>query len=443
MSTVALLALGLVVLEAVADVLPDDALVGVFTPVRIVVLVGLVALACSIRRFDRSTLAWRLPFDVAAALLLVGAAYAAHAFGAWADWRGLATCVAVAYLAAGVMRATPEAWHGIGMLSLVAVGTAGLTGVRQSVNGIPTGFCRGAIDGSADACGHADVLVRANGTFGNPNLLAAFLILFLPLAVAGAVALGSRHARALGWLVCVAGVAGLVATGSRAGMLALLAACGAFLVLRRPTMPRIVVGAAAATVVAAAGVFVSAFGVGTGVRGDVWSATVRLVEQHPWGVGIGRTGSVIDAAVPGDEAFTHAHNWWLDTLLAAGPAGLLGAIGLSLLAAVSVVRAARRGSASALALGSSLAGFGVLCLVDDPLNAIRTAYAAWLVLGLAASAGHGVRHREPERHGPPDAENGRPGDTVPASSAAAGSRAVVPDTRAARRVRRRRSTIPA
>jgi len=36
----------------------------------------------------------------------------------------------------------------------------------------------------------------------------------------------------------------------------------------------------------------------------------------------------------------------------------------------------------AVVLGSALAGFAVYCLVDNPLNAIRNAYAAWAILGL-------------------------------------------------------------
>ncbi|GMA41434.1 O-antigen ligase family protein [Mobilicoccus caccae] len=389
-SLVALLALALVMLHAVADVLPDTPLFWVLTPVRLVVLIGLVALAATVRRVDRSTFAWRRLFDLCVVLLLAAAAVPAHVYGGWSEWRGLLTCVGVAYLAAGVLRSSPESWRAISLTATAAVATAALTGIRQTVNGIPTGFCRGALDGSADSCGNPGVVFRALGTFGNPNLLAAFLVLLIPLAAAYAAGHTQRHSRAVGYLVVGVGVVGV---GSRAGLLALVAMAAAFLVLRRPTTPRLVgAGIAAAGVLAAAGIAVLA-GVGVGVRADVWSAAADLVRRYPFGVGVGRTGDLLAATVPGDEAFRHAHNLWLDMLLAAGPLGLVAVVGLTVLGAVHVIRAARRASAAGIALGCALAAFAVFCLVDNPVNAVRNGYAAWLVLGLAMAAGQGVHHR--------------------------------------------------
>ena len=189
------------------------------------------------------------------------------------------------------------------------------------------------------------------------------------------------------------GVLGILTTGSRAGILALAAMSLAFLVLRRPTTPWLLAGGAIGLLAVAGGGAVAARGGRVGVRADVWAAAVDLVRENPLGVGLGRTGALLDARIPGDEAFRHAHNLWLDMLLAAGPLGLLATCGLTVVAATCVVRAARRGSAAGIALGASLAGFGALCLVDDPVNAVRNADAAWLVLGLAVGAGDAVRHR--------------------------------------------------
>ncbi|WP_176489714.1 O-antigen ligase family protein [Mobilicoccus massiliensis] len=389
----ALIALALVVLDAVADVLPDASLFWVVTPVRLVIVVGLLALAATVRRVDTSALRWRWPFDLCALALLAAAAIPAYVYDGWSEWRGLLTSVAVAYLAAGVLRSSAESWRAVTLLAFGAVATAGLTGLRQTVQGIPTGFCRGALDGSSDSCGHPDVYMRAIGTFGNPNLLAAFLVLMLPLAVAYAAGHTQRNSRAVAYLVAAAGVAGVLATGSRAGMLALLASLVAFVILRRPTTTRLVAGAAGAVVALTAAGIAIAVGGRIGVRADVWAAAVELVRQHPLGVGVGRTGNLLAARVPGDEEFQHAHNLWLDMLLAAGPVGLLATIGLTVFAAACVIRAARRGSAAGVALGCALTAFAVFCLLDNPVNAIRNATAAWFVLGLAVAAGHGVRHR--------------------------------------------------
>lgn len=393
MPLLALLALVVLVLQSVADVLPAEPLFWVVTPERVVVAVGLLALLATVRRVDRASLAWRWPFDLCAAALLLAAAVPAHRYGTWPEWRALATGVAIAWLAAGVMRASVESWRAITLVAFGAVLTAGLTGVRQTVQGIPTGFCRGALDGTADSCGHADVMVRAIGTFGNPNLLSAFLVLLVPLAAAYAAGHTQRQARAVGYLGAGVGVLGILATGSRAGILALAAMLLAFLVLRRPTTPRLVAGGVLAALGIIGGGLAVALGGRVGVRADVWSASVDIAREHPLGVGLGRTGALLAARTPGDEAFRHAHNLWLDALLSTGPLGLAATLGLTVFGATCVVRAARRGSAAGIALGVALVGFATICLVDDPVNAVRNADAAWLVLGLAVGAGHAVRHR--------------------------------------------------
>ena len=128
----ALACLALVVAESTADVLPDAAIVGVLTPLRLVLLVGLLALLVSTGRLGARDLRWRRPFDVAVALLLLAAALAAWRQGDWTLWRALLTAVGAAYLAMGVRRASPDMWAGISLLGLLAVATAALTAHRRS-----------------------------------------------------------------------------------------------------------------------------------------------------------------------------------------------------------------------------------------------------------------------------------------------------------------------
>ncbi|MDO5628751.1 MAG: hypothetical protein Q4G43_10555, partial [Mobilicoccus sp.] len=200
---VALLALALVMLHAVADILPDAPLFWIVTPLRLVIVVGLVALLFA-HRSDRQV-RWRMPFDVCALVLVVAAAIPAHLYGGWPQWRGFVTAVAVGYLALGLIRRAPDAWPALGLVSMASVATAALAGLRQTINDIPTGFCRGALDGSADACGNDGVFYRALGTFGNPNLLAGFLLLITPLAFAYAASLPPKQ-RAVGYLIASSGI---------------------------------------------------------------------------------------------------------------------------------------------------------------------------------------------------------------------------------------------
>lgn len=380
---VALLALAAMVLEAAADVLPDEPLVGVVTPLRAAVLVGLVAVLVARRpRLGRH----RVAVDAGAALLLLAAAVATVAAGQpWAAWRAVLTAVAVCYLALGVRRVLPDSGHALGLLALVAVAAAATSGLAQAADGTPTGFCRGALDGSADVCTGAE-LVRVTGTFANPNLLAALLVLLLPVAAAGAATLPDRASRLIGSAVVTLGYAALLLTGSRGGVLAGLAGLVVLVLLRRPTRRRLL-GAAGVGVAGLVGI-VAVTGGGAGVRTDVWAAALRIALGNPLGVGPGRAGALIDAAVPGDEPFAHAHNLWLNYAVETGVAGLAAVLLLTAAAAAVAVRAAARGSLTAAAAGAGLAGFAVLGLADHPANTTRIAVAMFAVLGvLAAEAG--------------------------------------------------------
>lgn len=146
----------------------------------------------------------------------------------------------------------------------------------------------------------------------------------------------------------------------------------------RLVITAVVVAAVAGLVLAAAG--------SVGIRGDVWSAAGAAVAAHPLGVGIGRSGAVITAAMPGGDLIEHAHDFWLNWAVEAGYPGLVAVLALTAAAVVAVVRAMRNGSRSAPAIGAGLAGFATICLVDHPANSLRVALALWVVLGLLAAA---------------------------------------------------------
>lgn len=377
----ALLCLGVVLLHAAADVLPDDPLVWVLTPVRLVLLAGLAA------AFAGGATPGRIrnpPFDVAVGALLLAAAIATVAGGQdWSGWRGVLTAIGAFYLATAVQRSALASPAAVGLLALACVAVAAVVALRQFVAGTPTGFCRGAVNSLADVCGPG-TLIRAVGTFGNPNLLAAFLVLALPLAAFGSAVLADRSSRLFGTAIVVLAAVAVLLTGSRGGVLGAVAGAGAALVLARPTRGRLI--AAAAALAAVIGAFVlAAAGGSVGVRQDVWAAAGQLVVTHPLGVGPGRAGALIADLVPGDEDLQHAHNMWLNVAVESGWLGLAAMLAVTVLAGVGAVRAARRGSRAAVALGAGFAGFAVLAVVDHPAGSSRIALAMWLVLGLLAA----------------------------------------------------------
>jgi O-antigen ligase len=381
---VALLALGAVLVEAAADVLPDGPVVGVLTPLRVAVLVGMAALVVAAAPWNRPPRLRPLSvFDPALALLLLAAAVATVVAGQpWAPWRAVLTTVAVFVLALGVRRLVADSGPALGLLALVAVAVAATAGLRQAADGTPTGFCRGAPDGSADACTGAE-LVRVTGTFANPNLLAALLVLLLPAAAAGAASRPDRASRLLGGGVVALGCAALLLTGSRGGILAGVVGAAVLVVLRRPTRPRVL--GAAATGVAALALLGLLTGGRLGARTDVWAAALRIAVANPLGVGPGRAGPLIAAAVPGDEPFAHAHDLWLHHAVETGAAGLLAVLVITALAGAVAVRDAARGSLTAAAAGAGLAGFAVLSVADHPAATTRIAVALFAVLGVLAA----------------------------------------------------------
>ncbi len=135
---VAAAALVAVQLDVAVDVLPDDAVVGIVTPVRLLVGVGLVAVALAGHRWGRW---WREPLPAAASALVLAAAPATATSGqTWAGWRGVATQVALFALAYGVggtaARVPVAAGLGLGLAGLVAVfalAAGGSAGIRADV----------------------------------------------------------------------------------------------------------------------------------------------------------------------------------------------------------------------------------------------------------------------------------------------------------------------
>lgn len=378
---VAAVALVAVTMEATFDVLPDAPLVWLVTPLRLVLLLGLAGLVVAEpRRRLRPT--W-LSGAVATLAVCAGVVTLATGHGG-PQWRSLLTSIAAAFLAGGILRRRPAAWPAIGVLALLAVAAAGGVAVSQTVNGTPTGFCRAALDGSADSC-RPGAMIRAVGPFANPNILAAFLVLLLPTAVAGALALRDATSRIVGLSGVALGITALPLTGSRGGTLAAVLGVAATLVLLRPTRFRLVLGAVGVVACVLGAVVTLVLGLGIGLRPEIWRASLQLALDHPFGVGLGRAGALLDDAIPGDKAFQHAHNLWLNWGVEAGPIALLAVVAISAFVGMRLVAAARAGSAAAVALGAGLAAFAVMSIADHPANADRISLTLWVVLGLAAS----------------------------------------------------------
>lgn len=381
-----LVAVALLVLDATVLLLPHDPLVWRLTLPRLVVLAGFAAVLASGARLRHLRTRLDLPIGV---LVLSGVLTTVLGRHDAAPLRALLTGVAFYYLCVAVLRTDPAAGRALVGVALVTAVIAGAVALAQVQAGTSTGFCRSL--SLRDVSCRSGGLVRATGTFPNPNLLAAAVVLLAPIGALAARGARQRGERAVLLLLLALPYAGLLVTYSRGAYLAAAAgAVGLGLVhlaggRGRRRAVTVTLGLISLLLGLAAAILLVS-GAGPGVRGQLWGAALRAAGAHTQaGVGLGRAGQVISAAVPGPREFAHAHNLWLHWFLETGLLGLLGALLLTGLALLTAARLAARASAVGSAALAALTGFFVLSLTDHPANSSRIATLLWFVLALTMS----------------------------------------------------------
>ncbi|MFG1668891.1 O-antigen ligase family protein [Streptomyces sp. Y7] len=387
-------AVAVVLLDSATDFFPDDPLAGILTPTRLALLLGFVALVVPVRGRPRARLRdFRTRLDLPIGLLVAVSAATTYRGGhATAPLRGLLTVLACHYLVVAVRRTQPESWRAIGLLALTGVAAAATSAFSQVTNETPTGFCRtGLLTDIACDAGGDGVLIRATGTFSNPNLLAAFLVLLLPFALLAAVCVDERTARTAIVVLVVIGYGALLTTFSRAGYVAgaagLLVLGGAYWLAPRiadRAQRRLFAVLGTLALLGAAGAIwaVSRAGTSLGVRGQAWEAALHLAADNPLGVGLGRSGVAISAEAPGGRTFVHAHNLWLNWLVEAGPLGLLAVTAVAVIAVSGAARAARAKSVIGTVGLAALTGFFLMSMMDHPANLDRIDALFWCALAV-------------------------------------------------------------
>ncbi len=385
---VPVVAVATLILDAAVGFLPGDPLVWLLTARRLVILVGLAALVVLGARMRQ----FRTPLDLPIALLVLSGLLTTVAGGhEWSAVRGLVTLVAFYYLCTGLLRVDPPSEPALAAVALVAVVIAGTVALAQIEAGVNTGFCRTPSLGDVD-CGRAGALIRATGTFANPNLLAAAVVLLAPIGALALSGVTTRSARTVQLLLVALAYVGSLFTYSRGGYVA--AAAGAIVLgllpFARGRRRRLVMIPAIVLVglwLALASAIFYFSGASVLVRDEVWGAALGSAFAHPLaGVGLTRGGAVVSERIPGEREFAHAHNLWLNWFLEAGVLGLLAILLLTGMALWIALRGARAGSATAGGGLAALVGFFLLSVADHPTNNSRLAMLLWFVLALVATA---------------------------------------------------------
>jgi len=241
---------------------------------------------------------------------------------------------------------------------------------------------------------------RAFGLFFNPNLLAGFLAIVIPLAFA-AIAVQKRAWRLAAVLAALIMVLAVILTGSRGGWLALLAGVLILFAAAGVALGRARLGLIGASgAVLAAAVLAIALPplrarLATAFAGQehvfrvlTWRATLRIAAAYPaLGSGPGTFEFVFPQyAIAG---FTRmAHQNCLQVLAENGPPGLAAFLWLMALGAVMSARALRRGELpDRLTAAACLAGIGASIahgFIDYTWFVGGIAATVWLLAGIGA-----------------------------------------------------------
>lgn len=375
-----LLAVSVLLFNTMVPILPSSDLVWKLTATRLLFLFGTAAVLASGARLRH----FRSPLDVPIAVLIVasGVSMVHRISGNGAALASLLSALALYYLTLAILRLEPHAAWTLAIVALVAVAITSGVAIYQMVHHVETGFCRRYL--TDVTCGPG-TLMRATGTFANPNVMAAGILLLTPLAAFVPSRIACRPGRLLLALIVVIGCAGLVLTFSDAawvGAVAGVAALGLTKLYRAGRWHRIYTwGLAGLGAVGVAGVVTGIVG-RHGQRNEIWSRAFEIARHHLLtGVGLGQSRAVLGEAQ--GVVIYHAHDLWLNWLLVAGVLGLVAIAAVTFVSLRQVVGFAMTGSLLGRACMVALVAFYVDGLFDDPSYLQRIALVWWLVMAIA------------------------------------------------------------
>lgn len=242
---------------------------------------------------------------------------------------------------------------------------------------------------------------RAVSTMGNADLLGAYLVILLPVAVAIAASEGRRVARVAAGATALTGVVLLVATRTRGawiGAAVALALLGA-LRFHRYVVPIVLAGAI--TVVVAVVIDVGRSSSARG-RVDTWANTMPALAERPllgWGPEGFRRGfehAVGDKWVRRytlDQIPDRAHNRFLDVAMTTGWAGLFVDVAL-VVGAIAMARRALRDAEPRdrwLVAGICAGLAGYLVQSQFLFDTFDIGVIAWCLVGVLSASSAGQR----------------------------------------------------
>jgi putative inorganic carbon (HCO3(-)) transporter len=271
----------------------------------------------------------------------------------------------------------------------------GMHAISDYLSGAPSSA--GFITSSGELVG------RVTAGFSQPNQLGGFLVVLVPLAVAGA--LTARRGRPLFAAAAFAAAVGVYTSFSRGALIGL--ALIPFVFLRGWRMWLVGLLVAVVAVVSAPSLLQERFatltssGADIATRTDIWRTALNIWENHPiLGVGLGGfPQAYATAPVPGKlflpstvfEPPPHAHNVFLQLVAEQGVLGVLAFVAILAAAARTALRLRAGPDHRTRMIGSGLLAalivFTIHNLFDVTLEDPQTGLYVFMLLGLIAACG--------------------------------------------------------
>lgn len=278
------------------------------------------------------------------------------------------------------------------LLMTLAGGAVALIGVGQYVFGVS----------GASAWLDSDMFgsfTRVYSTLQNPNVLAEYLILAIPLGGAALLTTKSNGRRLLSFTCCAFMCLCMVLTLSRGGWLGLLIAGGIFVILLNPRLMVLLPFALAAlyfvlpdTVIARFASIGNLQDGSTSYRVSIWMGTINMLKDY-WLCGIGPGTAAFNLVYPAYSYNTasaqHSHNLFLQILSDGGVCAFVVFFAVIFVFCRCVCGALSKSRSwrARCYLAASIAGVGgflAQSMTDYTFYNYRVALLFWVVLGLGA-----------------------------------------------------------
>jgi O-antigen ligase len=271
----------------------------------------------------------------------------------------------------------------------------GLHAARDYGTGNYTGF--GFVTSAGELVG------RVSAGFAHPNELGGFLVLIVPLAIAGVFV--ARRARTLYIAGAVVAAIGVYASFSRGALIALALVPFVFLRGWRVWLAAPLVAAlfllATPTLVKERFATLTSSGAEMATREDIWRVAVNIFENHPvLGVGLGNfPDAYANAPLAGKQFLPstiykpppHAHDLFLQLMAEQGIIGLLAFLAILFVAIRTTLRLRAGPRRWIRVLGSGLLASLIAVVAQDLFDVTiqdpQTGLYLFLLLGLIAACG--------------------------------------------------------